>query len=156
MIQKQFTTGIPVRSLPRFFIYACRCRFQLSVDYIVLLMHSQTSTHIQFHTCKIFIINGQTEELSSSDFNLTYFKPKAIYRGLTEAVFDVTALIAALSILDHQPPDGAVDVAQEGQGREEGGSLIVLVHQGEAVESPHFLRIILDLLEGVTVKIKQT
>ena len=152
MGQKQFTTGLPVRSLPRFFIYACRCRFQLSVDFIVLLMHSQTSTHIQFHTCK-FIINGQTEKLKSSDFNLTYFKLEAIWRGLTEAVFDVNVLFAAS---DHQPLDGPVDVVQEDQGREEGGSVVVLVHQGEAVESPHFFRINLDLLEGVTVKIKQT
>ena len=128
MVQKQFTTGIPVRSLPRFFIYACRRRFQLSVDFIVLLMHSQTSIHIQFHTCK-FIINGQTEELNSSDFNLTYFKPEAICRGLTEAVSDVNVLIAALAASDHQPLDGPVDVIQEDQGREEGGSVVVLVHQ---------------------------
>ena len=81
---------------------------------------------------------------------------RALCRGLTEAVSGVKALIAALAASDHQPPDDPVDVVQEDQGREEGGSLVVLVHQGEAVESPHLLRIILDLLEGVTLKIKET
>lgn len=71
---------------------------------------------------------------------------------LTKAVSGVYSIIAALATPHDQPPDGTVHVIQYDQWWKESGSLIVLVDQGEPVEPPNLLRVILDFLECVTVK----